>query len=574
MISAFGDAANAFAARLDDIDAIIAESATIGPAYIEAVRRRERGETFYGMVLFDDRRIAATYSIAGDVIAHTPDPDQRDQHLGNIANGTLVVNGKTVSDFFGEDELARLGAYEFYILCDAVLVRSYADYTWVAGLFRDRPAPAMARVSSIPAVPAVERVLPSQPGIVVWAPRRTAEFIALHVAALADIHGEVTCVATGTLAATLPAFPLLAPDDPRIEGVLARATCIVCAEPNDPGDAIAFAQRGYGVVAPLRSGAHEYVAQVQVWDGLFYYQLYGAAIAALGAPARVYALAPAPARIPAPSLTIPDAQAPLVSVIIPTYNRPDMLARVLDCVAAQTYPNVELIVVNDAGSPVDDVVAAHPAAQLIVHETNGGAMVAIETGFRASTGEYVLFLPDDDWLYPDHITRVMNGLLTGGATFAHSSALLRFIRPQADGRDGVYGFNMRTFSRTVNLRDALIASTISVNQCIQHRGVFAEVGWFRNESVVADNEFHTRMLQRYTPVFVPHVTCEFRDHERGNIGRSNDLHGGLKEMYELIHPCPDRPVLAEMRRQTLLNVARRAPGQSPFPPTLTFTTSP
>jgi hypothetical protein len=98
--------------------------------------------------------------------------------------------------------------------------------------------------------------------------------------------------------------------------------------------------------------------------------------------------------------------------------------------------------------------------------------------------------------------------------------------------------------------------------------VFEEVGWFLNDSTVTDNEFHIRMLEHYTPVFVPHVTCEFRDHQRTSLGKSNDLAGGLREMYEIYHPYPGRPILADLRRQTLENVARRPPGEPPFSPTI------
>ena len=48
---------------------------------------------------------------------------------------------------------------------------------------------------------------------------------------------------------------------------------------------------------------------------------------------------------------------PLVSVIIPTYNRPDGLRRALASVSAQTFRDFEVIVVNDAGIPVEQVVA-------------------------------------------------------------------------------------------------------------------------------------------------------------------------------------------------------------------------
>jgi hypothetical protein len=75
-----------------------------------------------------------------------------------------------------------------------------------------------------------------------------------------------------------------------------------------------------------------------------------------------------------------------------------------------------------------------------------------------------------------------------------------------------------------------------------------------------------RVLQHYSPIFVPSVTCEFRDHERGSLGKSADLGGALKQVYEELHPLPHRPVIEEVRRATLASIARRPAGQSPFPP--------
>lgn len=89
---------------------------------------------------------------------------------------------------------------------------------------------------------------------------------------------------------------------------------------------------------------------------------------------------------------------PLISVIITTHYRNELLAEAIESVLAQEYDPVELIVVDDSGeghaTPVleryDDAVIG------ITRETNGGDMVARTTGFNASTGEFIHFLDDDD----------------------------------------------------------------------------------------------------------------------------------------------------------------------------------
>lgn len=97
---------------------------------------------------------------------------------------------------------------------------------------------------------------------------------------------------------------------------------------------------------------------------------------------------------------------PLVSVIIPTYKRPDILERAVDSVKNQTYSNVEIIVVDDANDPkVRQVFQNDERVILLVNEENKGGCYSRNRGLKASKGEYINFLDDDDILYPEKIER-------------------------------------------------------------------------------------------------------------------------------------------------------------------------
>jgi len=91
---------------------------------------------------------------------------------------------------------------------------------------------------------------------------------------------------------------------------------------------------------------------------------------------------------------------PLVSVIIPTFNRARVVGRAIDSVLRQTYPCVEVIVVDD-GSADDtaEVLQAYGRAIVYVRQDNAGPSAARNRGVRESTGELVAFLDSDDaWL--------------------------------------------------------------------------------------------------------------------------------------------------------------------------------
>lgn len=97
---------------------------------------------------------------------------------------------------------------------------------------------------------------------------------------------------------------------------------------------------------------------------------------------------------------------PLVSVIIPAYNQAEFLAETIQSVLNQTYPNFEIIVVNDASTDnTDEVMAKFADARLkyIVHEKNQRLSAARNTGIDASKGEILFLLDADDLFHPEKL---------------------------------------------------------------------------------------------------------------------------------------------------------------------------
>ena len=97
---------------------------------------------------------------------------------------------------------------------------------------------------------------------------------------------------------------------------------------------------------------------------------------------------------------------PRVSVIIPTYNRSKLLRVAVESVLAQTYPAIEIIVVDDGSKDDTAAVMAEYAGHVTyIEQANAGVSAARNTGFRASSGEYINFLDDDDTFMPTKIER-------------------------------------------------------------------------------------------------------------------------------------------------------------------------
>ena len=96
----------------------------------------------------------------------------------------------------------------------------------------------------------------------------------------------------------------------------------------------------------------------------------------------------------------------LVSVIIPTYNRASLLTETINSVLAQTYPAVEIIVVDDGSADnTAEVVAEYGDRVTYLQQENQGEAVARNYGIQMATGDYLTFLDDDDLIAPSKLEK-------------------------------------------------------------------------------------------------------------------------------------------------------------------------
>lgn len=97
---------------------------------------------------------------------------------------------------------------------------------------------------------------------------------------------------------------------------------------------------------------------------------------------------------------------PLVSVIIPTYNRAKVIQETLESVLQQTHTNIEIIVVDDGSSDnTAEVIAGYGPRVRYVRQENQGVELARSRGIRESKGEFLNFLDDDDLMLPTKLER-------------------------------------------------------------------------------------------------------------------------------------------------------------------------
>lgn len=117
-----------------------------------------------------------------------------------------------------------------------------------------------------------------------------------------------------------------------------------------------------------------------------------------------------------------------ISVIVPIYKVETYLDKCVESIVAQTYTDLEIILVDD-GSPdacpaLCDAWAAKDSRIKVVHKENGGLSDARNAGLAVATGEYISFIDSDDWIEPDFLQTLLDALLQTGAGIADCATRL------------------------------------------------------------------------------------------------------------------------------------------------------
>lgn len=175
---------------------------------------------------------------------------------------------------------------------------------------------------------------------------------------------------------------------------------------------------------------------------------------------------------------------PLVSVIIPTYQCGHLVARAVESVLNQTYPEVELIVVNDGSTDGTDEVL-RPYLESLVYinqEINRGITVAYNTGIGRAKGDYIAFLSADDYFLPERLSAVMAELRQEDKCFATTDYYREVAGDEGNWLPPVYSDDDERFTWDAATQlTAAMSRNFIFGQVVLPRLWFDEVGYFDQE---------------------------------------------------------------------------------------------
>jgi glycosyltransferase involved in cell wall biosynthesis len=112
-----------------------------------------------------------------------------------------------------------------------------------------------------------------------------------------------------------------------------------------------------------------------------------------------------------------------ISVIIPVYNGEKWVRQCLDNVLAQSYKDLEVIVVDDGSTDRSAEIAAYYPVKLIKLAKNSGLPAARNRGIEVATGEYIHFLDIDDWINLDYYSRMADVAELSGADMVYGGVI-------------------------------------------------------------------------------------------------------------------------------------------------------
>jgi glycosyltransferase involved in cell wall biosynthesis len=200
----------------------------------------------------------------------------------------------------------------------------------------------------------------------------------------------------------------------------------------------------------------------------------------------------------------------LVSIIIPTYNRPELLAEAIKSAAEQTYKDIEIVVINDSGKDVSNVIHAFsdPRIVYISHETNKGLPAARNTAIQHSKGDWIAYLDDDDIYCQRHIEILLNALKQSDFKVAYAD-FFRVYKRQMNGKLVACRKALDDLV-SLDLESVLIRTTLPPVAVMHSKCCFDQIGFFDETlSRYEDWDLWIRLAVHYPFLHIPIPTSEY-----------------------------------------------------------------
>src|SRR5450631_3517262 len=207
---------------------------------------------------------------------------------------------------------------------------------------------------------------------------------------------------------------------------------------------------------------------------------------------------------------------PLVTIVIPTYNRLVFVQQAITSVIAQTYTHWELIVVDDGSDDgTSETVICGPDHRIrFLGLLHGGNVAAVRNaGVSAGSGEWLAFLDSDDLWIPEKLELQMQSLLQQGKRWGYSGyALMDEMMQPIPNKAGIF----HPFSGWIVKEILSTEASVNIGTLLIQRTLFDEVGGFNPDPKLLfreDYELVVRLAMRSEALACPELLMRVREHQ-------------------------------------------------------------
>jgi len=221
---------------------------------------------------------------------------------------------------------------------------------------------------------------------------------------------------------------------------------------------------------------------------------------------------------------------PRISLIVRTYNRPDLLREALVSAKKQTFRDFETVVINDGGTKEAESVAKeiNPPGLRYFLAAHRGPASALNRGLEMARGDYIGFLDDDDLIYPNHLEALLGRLEQEKvAGLAYPQVRINYYEPASRG--GKLVRSEINIEESVDYEKCVRYDPIVSMLILASRECFETAGRFIEDLVTTahDWEMWLRLLKHHRFYHLPEVTCEYQE----RIRQDRATRKGLFERY-------------------------------------------
>jgi glycosyltransferase involved in cell wall biosynthesis len=245
---------------------------------------------------------------------------------------------------------------------------------------------------------------------------------------------------------------------------------------------------------------------------------------------------------------------PLVSVILPVFDRAGSVARAIASVLAQSYRPVELILVDDGSTDgTAEILEAYRSVATILRQANGGAYAARNLALRHAAGELVAFIDSDDAWLPDKLERQVP-LMRPGIGLVCGDIVIVTAPDDRAPRTGMTAFKAVAPVRGHALEALAMGNFVATSTALVRRAALEESGGFVESRLSADYLAWFRIAQAHDFDYVDAPVALYTEHQ---AGISHDLGRSLAARIALFRAERERaddPAVRELLDRLLFNL--------------------